>query len=83
MKGFPTLLALSLVGLAGCASMDEQSTASSAADTPSPSLLEQDEAYMAYVERTARRRGIEVVWVHAPTRRPASSQGDGIQPDEE
>lgn len=29
--------------------------------------FEEDAAYIAYVERTARRRGITVQWVHKPT----------------
>jgi hypothetical protein len=28
--------------------------------------FEEDAAYIAYVERTARRRGITVQWVHKP-----------------
>lgn len=28
--------------------------------------FEEDTAYIAYVERTARRRGITVQWVHKP-----------------
>lgn len=72
-----TLLSLPILALAACASMDEPpESAYAPAAEPTPSLLTPDEAYMAYVERTARRRGIEVVWVHAPTKRPADELAD-------
>ena len=30
--------------------------------------MDNDEAYIAYVERVAKRRGIDVVWVNTPTK---------------
>lgn len=67
-----TVLSLSVLGLAACAS-----TGGAAYVPPphTPSLMDQDEAYIAAVERIARRRGIDVVWVNTP-RRPMESEAD-------
>ena len=50
-------------GLSGCAT-----TADTASATPAraPSIMDEDAAYVAYVERIARRRGIQVQWVNVP-----------------
>ncbi|MCF7221161.1 hypothetical protein [Marilutibacter chinensis] len=56
------VLSLAAVGLAACASMPEKSAQAERA----PTIMDADEAYVAYVERVARRRGIEVVWVNVP-----------------
>ncbi len=56
------VLSLSVVGLAGCASMDDQAGVS-----PQPRNIELDQDYMTRVERVAMRRGIEVMWVNPPT----------------
>jgi hypothetical protein len=56
------VLSLSLVGLTACASMDDDSASLSPQATPMTS----DQLYMAQVEKIARRRGIEVVWVNPP-----------------
>jgi hypothetical protein len=69
------MLSLSIPALAACASMDERSDTAPAAAS-APSLMEEDHAYMAQVERIAKGRGIEVVWINAPTRRPADDAGD-------
>lgn len=63
------LACLVLAGLSGCAGMQERDAYVPA--QKAPSIMDQDTAYMAYVERTARRRGIEVVWVNVPRKRPA------------
>ncbi|BDU15873.1 hypothetical protein [Lysobacter auxotrophicus] len=57
-------LLLSLVGLSACAGMESKSTY--VPQQRSPSLNDADEEYIAYVERVARRRGLEVVWVNLP-----------------
>lgn len=65
------VLPLSLLGLAACAGMQQKSDAAFVAPQRAPSLLDVDESYMARVEAIARRRGVEVVWVHTP-RRPVA-----------
>lgn len=68
------VLSLSVLGLAACASMDEQSTY-----VPPPradSIMDNDEIYMDIVERTARRRGIDVVWINPPRKQVASNTDD-------
>jgi hypothetical protein len=61
------VLSLSAVGLAACASVQEKSTYVPV--QKAPTIMDVDEAYVAYVERVARRRGIEVVWVNLPRAR--------------
>jgi len=68
------VLSLSILGLAACASMEERSTY-----VPSPepdSIMDNDEAYMAAVERIARRRGIDLVWVNPPRKQVASTDSN-------
>ncbi len=55
---------VSVVGLSACAGM--QSKTAYVPEPKAPSIMDDDEAYIAYVERVARRRGIEVVWVNTP-----------------
>ncbi len=55
---------VSVVGLAACAGM--QSKTAYVPEPKAPSIMDDDETYIAYVERVARRRGIEVVWVNTP-----------------
>lgn len=63
-------LALSVAGLSACASGMEKS----AYVQPQPAgSVVTDDAYIAYVERTARRRGINVTWVNVPTKRVAKA----------
>lgn len=57
------VLSLSVLGLAACAGTEVKSTH---VPEHTPSILDNDEAYVAYVERVARRRGIDVVWVNTP-----------------
>ncbi|RNF82578.1 hypothetical protein [Montanilutibacter psychrotolerans] len=68
-----TVLSLSVLGLAACASTSDRDAFVPPPHTPS--LMDQDEAYIAAVERIARRRGIDVVWVNTP-RRPMESEED-------
>lgn len=68
------VLSLSILGLAACASMEEKSTY-----VPPPkadSIMDNDEAYMVAVERIARRRGIDLVWVNPPRKQVASNTDD-------
>lgn len=63
-----TLVALSLslsLGLAGCASMDEDTARVAPADDPV--VASADQVYVNYVEQVANRRGTRVVWVNPPT----------------
>lgn len=59
--------------MAGCSTMDQRE-----AYVPperAPSIMDNDAAYVAYVERVARRRGIHVTWVNVPRRRmPSTTQ---------
>ena len=60
------VVALSLLGLSACASMDERDTAlapPSAADSPT---IHTDAVYVATVEQLARKRGVRVEWVNPP-----------------
>ncbi|MBB1089558.1 hypothetical protein H4F99_13825 [Lysobacter sp. SG-8] len=58
------VLMLSTLGLAACASAPVERTAQ--APERAPTIMDTDEAYVAYVERIARRRGLEVHWVNLP-----------------
>lgn len=65
--------ALLLVGaLAGCASMEDRATSSN--DMRAKAVV--DEVQVARVNRAARERGVEVIWVHMPKKQEvvASSQ---------
>ncbi|MBL8261167.1 MAG: hypothetical protein JNM58_01985 [Xanthomonadaceae bacterium] len=61
------------LSLSGCATTSEFASAPAAApaqqSTKYSPRIEDDAAYIAYVERTARRRGIIVHWVHKPVKR--------------
>ena len=69
------LVSLSLIGLGACASMDRQSdtaamqpglsgsSVTGQSDIRQPDMSQLD---ISKVERIARRRGIEVVWVNPP-----------------
>lgn len=61
------VLSLLVLGLSACATTDDRTMRVMPQNSPSPT--DTNEAYVAYVERVARRRGIEVVWVNTPTRR--------------
>lgn len=70
------VLSLSVLGLAACAGMHERSDSAFVAPQRAPSIMDSDEAYMATVERIARRRGIEIVWVNLPRRQMVAKQDD-------
>jgi type IV pilus biogenesis protein CpaD/CtpE len=55
--------------LAACASTQEQASYSAPQSVENPRAIVTDSAYVAQVERVARRRGIQVQWVHMPTKR--------------
>ena len=57
------VLSLSVLGLAACAGTEVKTAYTEPKD---PSIMDNDEAYMAYVQRVAQRRGIDVVWVNTP-----------------
>lgn len=54
-------LSLSIVAMAGCASMEPRGEAA-----PRAQALTAEEMYIARVEQIARRRGIDVMWVNLP-----------------
>lgn len=68
---------LAVASTAGCSSMQKES--GYVAPQRVPTLHDQDTAYIAVVEHIAHRRGIEVVWVNPPTKRPAARTGDPRQ----
>lgn len=73
-----TLVLLSSLGVAalcGCASTQTGIARTPAAAAPTSSLLQEDQAYVQYVERVARRRGIHVVWVNKPLGTSAAQAG--------
>lgn len=75
----PLALAVGL-SLSGCASTSQLSSAPDAKPaTPGTKYMpriEEDDAYVAYVERTARRRGITVQWIHKPVKRVVDVKSD-------
>lgn len=64
---FCIVLALAAIS-AGCATTSE-STARAAPARWSGQTIVQDHAYIQQVETLARRRGIDVTWVHPPVKR--------------
>ncbi len=67
------VLSLSVLGLAACASSHPVARAPQAEPLrPDEVRIERDQAYIAYVERMARRRGMNVQWVNPPNRRVAA-----------
>jgi uncharacterized protein YceK len=62
------VLALLLIGaLSGCASMEDRATSSK--EMRSRTVV--DEVRVARVNRAARERGVEVIWVHLPKKQEA------------
>ena len=70
------VLSLSVLGLAACAGMHERSDSTYVAPQRAPSSMDRDEVYMAQVERIARLRGIEVIWVNMPRKSVARLDND-------
>jgi len=70
------VLSLSVLGLAACtSSMDKSAYVEpDRVMDPGEVRIERDAAYIDYVERTARRRGIYVQWVNPPTKRLVATQ---------
>lgn len=66
------VLAAGLI-LPGCATTSDSayvpSQRQTAPSTKYSPRIETDDAYVAQVERIARRRGISVHWIHSPTKR--------------
>lgn len=58
--------------LAGCATSQEQASYTAPERVDAPGAIVTDDAYVAYVERVARRRGIHLQWVNMPTRRQSN-----------
>lgn len=72
------VLSLVVLGLAACAGT--QTKNAYVPEPKAPSLMDNDEQYMAYVERIARRRGIEVVWVNLPRKTAEQVAQESGQP---
>lgn len=70
MKTLSRLAALLLVlpWLGACATT-EKAAYRPAEPAPKPGSIVVDDAYVAYVQRVALRRGLTVKWVNQPTRR--------------
>ncbi|MGY0635013.1 hypothetical protein [Luteimonas sp. A478] len=63
--------------LAACASQADMRLASAAATSASqPDSFRNDGTYILRVEQIARRRGVEVHWVHPPLLRPDTAVVD-------
>ena len=60
------VLTVSMLGLAACASSGSTTSYNEPVKQYEPTRLDRDEAYMARVEAYARRRGIDLTWVHPP-----------------
>ena len=66
MKVRMAVLSASILGLAACATTGQTTSYTPAQDQPS--ITDDDDEYMARVEAYARRRGIDLTWVHPPRR---------------
>lgn len=75
------IVSSSVLGLAACASTQGGAGYGAAppGSQPTQKMFERDTAYIAYVERTARMRGIDVRWVNPPVKRVARSDDAGAQ----
>ena len=62
------VVSLAVLGLAACTGMQERPGSAYVAPQRTPSITDSNALYMAHVERIARRRGIDVVWVNPPRR---------------
>ena len=69
MKVSRGVLVLCVLGLAACASHEEKTAYVAPTRVGPPAPIVTDDAYVAAVERVARRRGIYLQWVNMPTRR--------------
>ncbi|NUS39196.1 MAG: hypothetical protein HOQ02_09260 [Lysobacter sp.] len=66
-----SVLAVSVVVLAGCASQNKMARATVPHDID-------DQAYIAQVEQTARTRGVEVRWINPPQKRVPDASAKGL-----
>lgn len=62
-------LSLCVLGLGACASSQEHASYVAPQRVGPPVPIVTDDAYVAAVERVARRRGIYVQWVNLPSKR--------------
>ncbi|WP_149194020.1 hypothetical protein [Luteimonas suaedae] len=77
-----TIVSLFALGLAACASTQGGAgygAAAPAGSQPTQAIFERDAAYIAYVERTARMRGLDVRWVNPPVKRVARNDDSEAQ----
>lgn len=71
------LSASSALLLTACASSGGMASAPSQYESGhSQEKVVQDAQYVAYVERVARRRGVQVHWIHPPVKRVAVADVD-------
>jgi hypothetical protein len=63
------MLSLTVMGLSACAGTSERSGSNYVPPQRAPSIIDDDDEYVARVEAIARRRGIDLVWVHVPRKR--------------
>ncbi|KQZ66133.1 MULTISPECIES: hypothetical protein [unclassified Lysobacter] len=68
------VLSLSILGLSACAGHSTKTAY--VPPQKAPSIMDNDEVYMAQVERIARRRGIDVTWVNLPRKQVAKHSED-------
>lgn len=59
---------LAVLGLAGCASMDEQSSSRISPQRTTAAVVPDDE-YVARIESAARSRNLDVHWINVPKKR--------------
>ena len=74
MRIHPLATAIATLALAACAT--EGGYASKAASAQKQARFVTDAEYVAYVERKALSRGVEVYWVQPPTRAVAAADTD-------
>lgn len=70
------VLSLTALGLSACAGMHERSDSSYVPPQRTPAAIDDDAEYVARVEAIARRRGIDIVWVHVPQKRVVRNSDD-------
>jgi hypothetical protein len=73
------ILAVAALSLSGCKTMNDSAyvpppRAQPLVSTTYAPRIETDEAYVAYVESVARRRGVLVQWVNKPQKRKVDRQ---------
>ena len=69
------VLGFAVSWVSACTGMHQKSDAAFVPPPGSPATLDDDALYIARVEQIARRRGIGVVWVNAPSR-PVARKAD-------